>query len=117
MSDEIIDLTSEHIKISSERTTDDGMNLPDPAFVDESETESLQMIEDRRKDLENIPPFPTEWQQDYDDEEEEKNNSTQLPLNVSLKKEEVNKLIKKYKRYLRSNLSEIRRLDNENNEG
>lgn len=79
----------------------------------------MQSIIERRKDLDLIPEYPREWQEasDSSNDETDLNLKNQLPLNVSLKEQEINKLIKKYKKYLRSNLSEIRRLDNENNEG
>lgn len=123
MSDEIVDVQAQHVieftnhDVPEEKITKDGMNIPDPAYIDETSEEGLQQIKERREELSNLPEFPKEWQQDYKDEDTKGfDDSLKLPVNVTLKQQEMNKLIKKYKKYLRSNLSEIRRLGEENNE-
>ena len=124
MSEEIVDVEAQHIleitnrDVPEEKVNKDGMNIPDPTYIDETTEEGLQLIKERREELNNLPPFPSEWQQDYKDEDTKGfDDSLKLPVNVTLKQQEMNKLIKKYKKYLRSNLSEIRRLGEENNEG
>lgn len=119
MSDEIVDIEATSINYPEEQKNDNGLVIPDPAFVDESDEEQMQNIIERRKDLDLIPEYPKEWQEGSDSTENEvkMDAENKIPLNVSLKEQEINKLIKKYKKYLRSNLSEIRRLGEENNEG
>ena len=125
MSDEIVDVKSEVVleltnrDVPEEKMTKSGENIPDPSFIDDPSEEGLKEIEERRQELGNIiPPYPTEWQQDYKDEESKGFDDSVEPTGkITLKQQEINKIIKKYKRYLRSNLSEIRRVGNENNEG
>lgn len=118
MTDQIIDIEAQEVIESTnenfpeEIATKDGMNIPNPDFVDEVSPEGLKQIEDRRKELENIPPFPVEWQQGYANENKKGfSNETNVPITKTTKQKEVNKLIKKYKRYIKNNVTEIRRLD------
>lgn len=124
MSDEVVDVQAQHVieftnhDVPEEKINKDGMNIPDPAFIDETSEEGLKQIKERREEISNLPPFPTEWQEEYkQDDSKGFDDSLKLPVNVTLKQQEMSKLIKKYKKYLRSNLSEIRRLGEENNEG
>jgi len=115
MSDEIIDVTSEHIEnIPQERITKDGMNIPDPTFIDGPSEEGLKQIEERRAEVSNLPQFPTEWQEEYTDENTKGfDENLKLPVTATIKQDEINKLIKKYKRYMKSNIREIRRVEND----
>jgi len=124
MSDEIVDVQAQHVieftnrDVPEEKINEEGMNIPDPTFIDDASEEGLQQIEERRKELENLPSFPSEWQQDYKNEDTKGFDDSLEPTGkITLKQQEINKIIKKYKKYLRSNLSEIRRLGEENNEG
>jgi len=124
MSDEIIDVESKVVleltnrDVPEEKVGKEGMNIPDPTFIDTVDEEGVKQIHERRKELENLPPFPAEWQQDYKDEDAKGFDDSVEPTGkITLKQQEINKIIKKYKKYLRSNLSEIRRLGEENNEG
>ena len=124
MSDEIVDVKSEVVleltnrDVPEEKMAKSGENIPDPSFIDDPTEEGLKEIEERRKELNNIPAYPTEWQQDYKEEDTKGFDDSVEPTGkITLKQQEINKIIKKYKRYLRSNLSEIRRLGEENNEG
>ncbi len=118
MSNEIIDVEAQHVleltneNFPEEITTKDGMNIPDPSFVDEVSSEGLKQIEDRRKEFADIPPFPVEWQQGYADKNKKGfGDTTNVPITKTSKQKEVNKLIKKYKQYIKNNVTEIRRLD------
>lgn len=114
MSDEIIDITSEHIENLPEETKNEsGMNIPDPTFIDETTEEGLQEIEARREDVANLPDFPKEWQEEYGEEDTGFTSRPQLPVTATIKQDEINKLIKKYKRYMKSNIREIRRVNND----
>ena len=88
----------------------DGMNSLDPALVDVSETSE---IEARRAEVsQQIPEYPREWQEGYSDNNEKGfEDPTKLKLNVSLKETEMKKIIKKYKRYMKSNITEVKRLE------
>jgi len=118
MTDQIIDIEAQEVIESTnvdsleETTTKDGMNIPDPTFVDEVSPEGLQQIEDRRKELADIPPFPVEWQQGYAKENKKGfGDAINVPITKTTKQKEVNKLIKKYKQYIKNNVTEICRLD------
>jgi hypothetical protein len=118
MSDEIIDVESKAVieftnrDFPEETVGKDGMNIPDPAFIDNVSEQGLKEVESRREDLKNLPEFPKEWQESYVDEDTKGfDDDVKLPVSATLKDQEIRKLIKKYKRYLRSNLTEIRRLD------
>jgi hypothetical protein len=118
MSDEIIDVEAQSILNGpQEIRNEDGLIHPDPSIIDEVMEESLEQIKQRREEISSLPPFPSEWQGEGGEIEEYSAPPDKLPVNVSLKQEEMQKLIKKYKKYLRSNVSEIRRLDVEKNEG
>jgi hypothetical protein len=88
----------------------DGMNSLDPALVDVNETSE---IEARRAEVaQQIPEYPREWQEGYsDDNEKGFEDPAKLKLNVSLKEAEMKKIIKKYKRYMKSNITEVKRLE------
>jgi hypothetical protein len=121
MSDEIVDVEAQHVieftnrDVPEETQTKQGMNIPDPAFIDETTEEGLKQIQERREDVANLPQFPTEWQEDYkDDDTKGFDDNLKLPITATIKQNEINKLIKKYKRYMKSNLREINRIDNAN---
>ena len=118
MSDEIIDVEAQSILDGpQEIRNEDGLIHPDPSIIDEVTEEGLEQIKRRREELASLPSFPTEWHGEGGEIEDYSSPADKLPVNVSLKQEEMRKLIKKYKKYLRSNVSEIRRLDVEKNEG
>ena len=116
MSDDIVDIEAQQInEIPNETLTKDGMNIPDPAFIDETSEEGLQQIQQMREEVANLPKFPSEWQEGYKDENTKGfDENLKLPVNVTIKQQEINKLIKKYKRYMKSNLREINRINNAN---
>lgn len=120
MSDEIVDVEAQHVleitnrDFPEEKMSKDGMNIPDPAFIDETTEDGLEQIKQRRQELDNLPPFPSEWQEDYKDEDTKGfDENLKVPVTATIKQDEINKLIKKYKRYMKSNLREIRRVENE----
>lgn len=115
MSDEIIDVTSEHIEnIPQEKITKDGMNIPDESVVENISPEGMKEIENRRLETSKLPSFPEEWQQEYKDEDTNGfDENLKLPVTATIKQDEINKLIKKYKRYMKSNIREIRRVNEE----
>ena len=88
----------------------EGMNPLDPTLVDVSETSE---IEARRAEVaQQIPEYPREWQEGYsDDNSKGFEDPTKLKVNVSLKENEMKKLIKKYKRYMKNNITEAKRLE------
>lgn len=109
MSDEIIDVTSEHIEnIPEETKSKSGMNIPDPSMVENNLDENSEILQ-RRNELSNIPEYPKEWQEGYEEVDDASN--TKLPVTATIKQDEINKLIKKYKRYMKSNIREIRRVN------
>jgi hypothetical protein len=118
MSDEIVDVESKSVieitnyDIPEETVNKDGMNIPDPAFIDNVTEEGIQEIAARREEVNNLPEFPKEWQQNYTDESTKGfDDNLKLPVNATIKQQEISKIIKKYKRYMKSNLTEIRRLE------
>jgi len=115
MSDEIVDISAQRVdNIPQEKKTEDGMNIPDSAVVDQISEERLSQIEERRKEVSALPEFPKEWQEDYKDEDTQGfDDNLKLPVTATIKQDEINKLIKKYKRYMKSNLREIRRVETE----
>ena len=120
MSDEIVDVEAQHVieftnrDVPEEKKTKDGMVIPDPAFIDEATEEGIQQINERREEVANLPSFPTEWQENYTDEDTKGfDENLKLPVTATIKQDEINKLIKKYKRYMKSNLREIRRVEND----
>jgi hypothetical protein len=112
MSDEIVDVEVQHSeKIIGETINKDGLINPDPSMVTETSEEEMQEIIERREELSSLPDYPKEWQEGYEDEGEDILSKTNLPITATLKQDEINKLIKKYKRYMKSNLREIRRVE------
>ena len=110
MSDEIIDVNAEEVVGPSETTGKDGINIPDPEVVSEVDADDMSAFQQAREDAAALPQFPTEWQQDYPSDDS--GFETEKPkVTATIKQDEVNKLIKKYKRYMKSNLKEIRRVD------
>ncbi len=124
MSDEIIDMNAEEIPedeqkymlamekdVPEEKLASDGENIPDPNFVEI--TQENMNIESRRQEaMETIPPFPDAWQTDYKEDTKGFNDSVDpLKVKVSLKEQEIKKIIKKYKRYMKSTLTEVKRLE------
>lgn len=121
MSDEIVDIDAQHVieftnrDVPEETKTKDGMNIPDPSFIDETTEEGMQQIKERREEVANLPEFPSEWQEDYkNDDTKGFDDNLKIPVTATIKQNEINKLIKKYKRYMKSNLREINRIDNTN---
>lgn len=111
MSDEIVDVTAQEAGyIPQETKIQNGMIVPDPTVVEvTTDEETARKIAERRAEMENvIPEYPREWQEQSEDSNGFDNDPT---VNVSLKEKEVKKIIKKYKRYMKSNLKEIRRVD------
>ena len=114
MSDEIVDVTSEYVEnIPEETITKEGMNIPDPSLVENISEEGIKKIEERRLEVSNLPEFPKEWQQGYVEEDNGFESKSQIPVTATIKQDEINKLIKKYKRYMKSNIREIRRVEND----
>jgi len=114
MSDEIVDVEVQHSeKIISETINEDGLINPDPSMVTETSEEEMREIQERREELLTLPDYPKEWQEGYEDSKEEISDKINLPITATLKQDEINKLIKKYKRYMKSNLREIRRVEGE----
>lgn len=124
MSDEIIDVNAEEIPedeqkymlamkkdVPEEKLASDGENIPDPNFVEI--TQENTNIESRRQEVvETIPPFPDAWQTDYKKDMKGFDDSVDpLKVKVSLKEQEMKKIIKKYKRYIKSTLTEVKRLE------
>ncbi len=124
MSDEIIDMNAEEIPedeqkymlamekdVPEEKLASDGENIPDPNFVEI--TQENMNIESRRQEaMETIPPFPDAWQTDYKEDTKGFDDSVDpLKVKVSLKEQEIKKIIKKYKRYMKSTLTEVKRLE------
>ena len=124
MSDEIIDMNAEEIPedeqkymlamekdVPEEKLASDGENIPDPNFVEI--TQENMNIESRRQEaMETIPPFPDAWQTDYKEDTKGFDDSVDpLKVKVSLKEQEIKKISKKYKRYMKSTLTEVKRLE------
>lgn len=111
MSDEIIDVSAENLgNIQQEQKNEVGLNIPDPTVVDMESEDTRAIIESRREELlETLPEYPKEWQDSEEDssgfDDEDSPN-----VNISVKEKEIQKIIKKYKRYMKSNLKEIRRI-------
>lgn len=124
MSDEIIDVNAEEVPeeeqkymlamekdIPKEKLAPSGENIPDPDFV-EINQQGME-IEARRKEVaETIPAYPSEWQTGYKEDTKGFDDTVDpLKVKVSFKEQEMKKVIKKYKRYLKSNITEVKRLD------
>lgn len=109
MSDEIIDVDAQTVSTGGEIKTPNGMNIPDEEVVEDIDTESHDKIVARREEVNAmLPEYPKEWQENV---EEEESTEESPQVNVSIKEKEMKKIIKKYKRYMKSNLKEIRRVD------
>ena len=124
MSDEIVDVNAEEVPeeeqkymlamekdIPKEKLAPSGENIPDPDFV-EVDQQNME-IESRRQEIaQTIPSYPTEWQTGYKEDTKGFDDSVDpLKVNVSFKEQEMKKIIKKYKRYLKSNITEVKRLE------
>ena len=124
MSDEIIDVNSEEVPeeeqkymlamekdIPKEKLAPSGENIPDPDFVEVNQ-QNME-IESRRQEVaQTIPSYPSEWQTGYKEDTKGFDDSVDpLKINVSFKEQEMKKIIKKYKRYLKSNITEAKRLE------
>ena len=108
MSDEIIDVDAQTVSTGGEIKTPNGMNIPDEEVVEDIDTESHDKIVARREEVNAmLPEYPKEWQENVEEESTEESPQ----VNVSIKEKEMKKIIKKYKRYMKSNLKEIRRVD------
>lgn len=126
MSDEIIDVNAEEVpedlaviqveedKGPEEKLSDDGKNIPDPDYIDLPDENSKMAIEAARQQSAQLPQYPAEWQTGYTEDTKGFDDSVDpLKINVSFKEQEMKKIIKKYKRYLKSNLTEVKRLESE----
>lgn len=120
MSDEIVNVDAQHVieitnyDVPEEKKTKDGMVIPDPAFIDETTEEGMKEILQRREDMASLPTYPSEWQEDsINDNTKDFHADSKIPVTATIKQDEINKLIKKYKRYMKSNLREIRRVETE----
>jgi len=123
MSDEIVDVNAEEVPeeqyllamkkdLPEEKLGKDGKNIPDPAFIDTSDEEGRMQINEAREFASQLPQYPTEWQTGYKENTKGFDDSVDpLKLNVSFKEQEMKKLIKKYKRYMKNNLTEAKRLE------
>ena len=107
MSDEIVEVSSQEVNhIPEEKTGKDGIVIPDSEVVEPPTSETITSIEQAREYVSNLPEYPKEWQQGVADD------SKGFTVGASLKEKEINKLIKKYKRYMKSNVTEVKRLTN-----
>jgi hypothetical protein len=123
MSDEIVDVNAEEVPeekyllamkkdLPEEKLGKDGKNIPDPAFIDTSDEEGRMQINEAREFASQLPQYPTEWQTGYKENTKGFDDSVDpLKLNVSFKEQEIKKLIKKYKRYMKNNLTVAKRLE------
>ncbi len=108
MSDEIIEVSAQEVDhIPEEKTGKDGVIIPDSEVVDPPTIETIASVEQARADASRIPEYPKEWQEGVSDD------SKGFTIGATLKDKEINKLIKKYKRYMKSNLTEVKRLESE----
>ena len=106
MSDEIVEVSAQEIDhIPQEKTGKDGVVIPDTEVVEPPTGETIASIEQARADTARLPEYPKEWQEGVTDD------SKGFTIGATLKEKEINKLIKKYKRYMKSNVTEIKRLE------
>lgn len=124
MSDEIIDVNAEEVPeeeqkymlamekdIPKEKLAPSGENIPDPDFV-EINQQGMEIESRRKETAETIPEYPSEWQTGYKEDTKGFDDAADpLKINVSFKEQEMKKIIKKYKRYLKSNITEVKRLE------
>lgn len=107
MSDEIVEVSSQEVNhIPEEKTGKDGVVIPDSEVVEPATGATIASIEQARADASRLPDYPKEWQQGVADD------SKGFTVGATLKEKEINKLIKKYKRYMKSNVTEVKRLTN-----
>jgi len=123
MSDEIVDVNAEEVPeeqyllamkkdLPEEKLGKDGKNIPDPAFIDTSDEEGRMQINEAREFASQLPQYPTEWQTGYKEDTKGFDDSVDpIKVNVSFKEQEMKKLIKKYKRYMKNNLTVAKRLE------
>ena len=106
MSDEIIEVSARAVDhIPEETTGKDGLVIPDSEVVESSTIEATAAVEQARAAAASIPEFPKEWQEGAPDD------NKGFTMGDTPKDKEINKLIKKYKRYMKSNLTEVKRLE------
>lgn len=106
MSDEIVEVSAEEVNhIPTEKTGKDGVVIPDSEVVEPPSGETIAAIEQARADTARLPDYPKEWQEGAPED------SKGFTIGATLKEKEINKLIKKYKRYMKSNMTEVKRLD------
>jgi len=119
MSDEIVNVNAQVVKdIPDQKLDSDGQNIPDSSLMENLTPEQLKEIEERRQEVSQLPEFPKEWQEEYKDEDTKGfDDELKIPITATIKEKEIGRLIKKYKRYMKSNFREIQRLGGENNEG
>ena len=112
MSDEIVDVSSQEVPdVPNEKLSKEGVNIPDSEMVDSGlSEEGRRQIEERRAEVAALPSFPREWQEDYVDEDSQGFDNS-IKVTATMKEKEINKLIKKYKRYMKSNITEVKRLE------
>ena len=124
MSDEIIDVNAEEVPeeeqkymlamekdIPKEKLAPSGENIPDSDFVEITQ-QGMEIDARRREAAETIPEYPSEWQTGYkEDTKGFDDTPDKLQVNVSFKEQEMKKIIKKYKRYMKSNITEVKRLE------
>ena len=72
--------------------------------------EGKKQIEEAREMVSHLPEYPREWQEGYSDEDQQ-GFDNKLKVTASFKEQEMKKIIKKYKRYLKSNITEAKRLE------
>jgi hypothetical protein len=124
MSDEIIDVNAEEVPeeeqkymlamekdIPKEKLAPSGENIPDPDFVEVSQ-QSMEINSRRQETADTIPSYPSEWQSGYTENTKGFDDTVDpLKLNISFKEKEMKKIIKKYKRYMKNTITEVKRLE------
>jgi hypothetical protein len=106
MSDEIVDVSAQEVNhIPEEKIGKDGLVIPDIEVVESPTGETIAAVEQAREDVSRLPEYPKEWQEGMTDD------SNGFAIGATVKEKEINKLIKKYKRYMKSNLTEVKRLE------
>jgi len=112
MSDEIIDVNAEQIPdVPQESKTEDGRIIPDPTVVEAGlSPEGASAIEERRQFVSELPEYPKEWQEESA-EEDTTGFGDKVKVTATLKEDEMKKLIKKYKRYMKNNITAVKRLE------
>ena len=109
MPEEIVDISAQEVDhIPEEKKGKDGIVIPDSEVVQPPTGETVASIEQARADAARLPEFPKEWQDNNPDKD-----GKGFTIGATIKEKEINKLIKKYKRYMKSNVTEIKRLTEE----